>query len=35
LDIAARQRMIRKGDLVVLASAGTGWTWGASVLEVV
>jgi len=35
LDIAAKQRMIRRGDLVVLASAGTGWTWGASVLEVV
>lgn len=35
LDVAAKRGMIRRGDVVVLASAGTGWTWGASVLEVV
>ena len=35
LDIAAKRGMISRGNVVVLASAGTGWTWGASVLEVV
>ena len=30
LDLAERKGKVKKGDLVVLASAGTGWTWGAT-----
>jgi 3-oxoacyl-[acyl-carrier-protein] synthase III len=33
MEIARKQGKLEKG-VVVLASAGTGWTWGASVLEV-
>ncbi|MEM3795276.1 MAG: 3-oxoacyl-[acyl-carrier-protein] synthase III C-terminal domain-containing protein [Thermoprotei archaeon] len=35
LHLGVKRRMVKRGDIVVLASAGTGWTWGASVLEVV
>jgi 3-oxoacyl-[acyl-carrier-protein] synthase III len=30
LDLAERGHKIKKGDVAVLTSAGTGWTWGAT-----
>jgi len=30
LDLAERRHKIKKGDVVVMTSAGTGWTWGAT-----
>ena len=30
LDIAERGHRLKKGDVAVLVSAGTGWTWGAT-----
>lgn len=30
LDLAERKRKLKKGDVAVLTSAGTGWTWGAT-----
>ena len=30
LDLAEKRHMIRKGEVAVLTSAGTGWTWGAT-----
>ncbi len=34
LSLATQRRKFNAGDIVVLAAAGTGWTWGACVLEV-
>ena len=33
LYVAEQQNLLNRGDIVVLASAGTGYTWGATVLE--
>jgi 3-oxoacyl-[acyl-carrier-protein] synthase-3 len=33
LDETFRSGQINKGDLVVFAAVGSGWTWGASVLK--
>ena len=33
LQLAERERLVHKGDIVVLVSAGTGWTWGATVVR--
>ena len=33
LEIAQRRKMLRRGDVVVLAAAGTGYTWSAIVLR--
>ncbi|MDS0256739.1 3-oxoacyl-ACP synthase [Thermoplasmatales archaeon AK] len=35
LSLALEAQTVNSGDVVVLASAGTGWTWGASVLKAV
>lgn len=32
LHLAERRHKLREGDVVVLVSAGTGWTWGATTL---
>ncbi len=34
LDLAERRHKIKKGDVAVLTSAGTGWTWGATTVVV-
>lgn len=33
LYLAEKQNLLNSGDIVVLASAGTGYTWGATVIE--
>ena len=34
LDLAEKTHRIKKGDVAVLTSAGTGWTWGATTVTV-
>ena len=33
LDEAARDGILKKGDMIVLTAFGSGFTWGANVLE--
>ncbi len=33
LWLAEQSGKIRKGSIIVLVAAGTGWTWGATVLQ--